>query len=231
MAGAGKAGAYRPSPLGRTFVRVPLELISTMLDAGMPIKWAVMLAIMSYCGKDEEGTVWASCARSAICGALGITERQARNAASSLIRGGILSVLEPGHNGRATVYRVNLKGHPVQTPTTAQPSPTTPETTPTTAGPTPSVGAGTPGGERGVPGNNPFSTVGACPEATPNRTLVEGSYRGPSSEGNALDASGSAPSLHEGPRGDGAGYITNLRPLSAGELSRTFPQGGDSIEG
>lgn len=228
MVKMGKSGAYRPGKLGRTFSRVPPELISTMLDAGMPIKWAVMLAIMSYCGEDEEGTVWASCARSAICGALGITERQARNAASSLVRGGILSVLEPGHNGRATVYRVNLKGHPVQTPTTAQPSPTTPETTPTTARPTPSVGAGTPGGERGVPGSNPFSTVGACPEATPNRTLEEGSYRGPSSEGDALAADGSAESPHEGLRGDGARYITDLRPLSTGELSRAFPQGGNS---
>lgn len=97
MARTGKAGKFIPGTLGHTFSRVPLELISTMLDAGMPIKWAVMLAIMSYCGEDEEGSVWASCARSAICEALGITERQARNAASSLVRGGILSVLEPGH--------------------------------------------------------------------------------------------------------------------------------------
>ena len=228
MAGAGKAGAYRPGQLGRTFVRVPLELISTMLDAGMPIKWAVMLAIMSYCGKDEEGAVWASCARSAICGTLGITEQQERNAATSLIRSGVLSVLEPGHNGRATVYRVNMKGRPTPSPTTAQPSPTAPETTPTTAGPTPSAETGTPGGERGVPRGNPFSSVGACPEATPNRTLEEGSYRGPSSEGNALDAFGSAEGPHEGPRGDGAGYITDLRPLSTGELSRAVPQGGNS---
>lgn len=223
-----KPGAYRPGKLGSTFSRIPLELISTMLDAGMPIKWAVMLAIMSYCGKDEEGTVWASCARSAICGTLGITEQQERNAATSLIRSGVLSVLEPGHNGRATVYRVNMKGHPTPSPTTAQPSPTAPETTPTTAEPTPSAGAGTPEGERGVPRGNPFSSVGACPEATPNRTLEEGSYWGPSSEGNALDAFGSAEGPHEGPRGDGAGYITDLRPLSTGELSRAFPQGGNS---
>lgn len=224
MSGMGKAGAYRPGRLGCTFARVPHDLIAAMLDAGMPIKWAVMLTIMSYCGEDEEGSIWASCARSTVCSALGITERQARTATSSLVSGGMLSVLESGHNGRATVYRLNLKGYPAPIPTTLEPTPKTLE-------PTPSEGEEASKGERGTPRTSPFSAVGSGPEATPNRTFEEGSYRTPSSKSGPLSMDCSAEGPHEGPRGDDGEYVTDLKPLGADALAGAFMRGSGVDEG
>ena len=127
MSGKSKAGAYSPGSLGRTFARVPLEHITAARKGGMPIKWAVWLFLHSYCGADD-GAVWVSCSRSEICSGLDLKESQVRTAVSSLIDDGMLSVLEPGHNGRATVYCVNVAGKcPEATPTTPEPTPTTPE--------------------------------------------------------------------------------------------------------
>lgn len=180
MGRTSKAEAYYPSPLGCTFVRVPFELITTMRRKGMPIKWAVMLTILKFCGSDEDGNVWTSCARSEVCSILGITKEQARTAVSTLIKQGVITVLEPGHNGRATVYRLNMERYVNPSPTAPQPTPTIPESTPTDSH-HPSQD------ERDGSKAHPYVNVGVGLQPTPNRIFEEDSCRYPSSVDSPSD--------------------------------------------
>lgn len=103
-----KAGDMRPSLLSCTFARVPLNLITRAHTCGMSHKWAVLMYLCRWVREDEAGNMLASCSRSKICEALGISETQARGAILGLRRSGIVSVEESGHNGRATTYRLNV---------------------------------------------------------------------------------------------------------------------------
>lgn len=103
-----KAGAHIPGLLSCTFARVPLNLITRAHTCGMSHKWAVLMYLCRWVREDEAGNMLASCSRSEICEALGISETQARGAILGLRRSGIMSVEESGHNGRATTYRLNV---------------------------------------------------------------------------------------------------------------------------
>lgn len=217
-----RAGAFIPGPLGRTFSRVPLELITYAVEHGMPIRWGVLFYLQRFSNEDGNGNLLVCCARSNICDGLGITEKQARAAVSSLIRDGILSVAERGHNGRATVYRVDAVG-------------VCPEATPTSVGvcsgaiPTEQLTAeepeqhthtqdGDPDSEgRGMSRSYPYSHVGVCSGATPNRTFEEGSIKPPSSEKfQQLDRDVPEGPI-KGPEGNGDGYLTDLDPMGIRE--------------
>ena len=103
-----KAGAFGPGHLSCTFARVPLNLITRAHSCGMPHKWAVLAYLCRWVSGDESGGVVASCSRAELCDALGISQRQAKNAIDGLKRDGLLRVLCQGHNGRASVYSLNV---------------------------------------------------------------------------------------------------------------------------
>lgn len=222
MSNSSKAGVFDPGHFDRTFSRVPLELIAFAVKHGMPTKWGVLFYLLRYSREDDSGNLLASCARSVVCAGLGITESQARTAVSSLIKDGVLSVVRSGGNGRATVYRVDAVGVcPEATPTHVGVSP---EATPTerltdcrTAQPTPTQDDVSSHEERGMSRSYPYSVVGVCPEATPNRTFKEGSYEPPSYE----ELRGAAEDISEGPikgpEEDARGYLTDLKPVGTGE--------------
>lgn len=224
MSNSSKAGVFDPGHFDRTFSRVPLELIAFAVKHGMPTKWGVLFYLLRYSRQDDSGNLLASCARSVVCAGLGITESQARTAVSSLIKDGVLSVVRSGGNGRATVYRVDAVGVcPEATPTHVGVSP---EATPTerltdcrTAQPTPTQDDVSSHEERGMSRSYPYSVVGVCPEATPNRTFKEGSYEPPSYE----ELRGAAEDISEGPikgpEEDARGYLTDLKPVGTGEGS------------
>ena len=209
------AGAYRPGPLGRNFARVPFELITSMRAKGLPIKWGVLLSLLAYSG-EEEGAMWASCPRAKVCGLLGISERQAGNAVAALVRDGLLSVIEAGHNGRATVYRVNVSDavptSPEIVPTTLDAAPTSPDAVPTAGG----VGAGA--SDSWVQPRDVVSTgrEGTTPGVAPNRTLEEGSISEPSSRGMSTRADGPREGAHKAPAA--GAYRTELKPVDIGLL-------------
>lgn len=217
-----RAGAYRPGPLGRNFARVPFELITSMRARGLHIKWAVLLSLLAYSG-EEEGVMWASCPRAKVCGLLGISERQAGNAAAALVRDGLLSVIEAGHNGRATVYRVNV---PDAVPTSLRAAPTSPEIAPTTLGAAPTSpdavptvgGAGAGAAESWAQPRDvvPTGRVGTTPGVAPNRTLEEGSISEPSSRGMSTRADGPREGAHKAPAA--GAYRTELKPVDIGLL-------------
>lgn len=222
MGGKSKAGVYSPGPLGRTFVRVPLELITYAVEHGAPIKCGVLLTLMSFCGTTEGGAIWASCARTTICNLLGISEKQVSNAVASLVRDGIISVMEPGHNGRSTVYRVNIGE-------SAAPEaiPTAPEAVHIFTGEQSAE-------ERYYPEGSTYGAVGASQEAVPNRTFTEGSYRESSvgEEPSASEARVEGPLT--GPEGEGRGYMTELQPVPTGpgeSLASMFRKGGECRRG
>ena len=252
MSGKSKAGVYSPGQLERTFARVPLEHITAARKGGMPIKWAVWLFLHSYCGAGD-GAVWVSCARSEICSGLDLKESQVRTAVSSLIDDGILSVLEPGHNGRATVYCVNVAGKcPEPTPTMPEPTPTTLKgcltATPTAAQAIPLALEATPTvpqaastteadpteDGRGRSRKRPYDAVGVGPEAAPNRTFTEGSYRGPSAGEDYSSSEARVEGPLTGPEGEGRGYMTELQPVPTGpgeSLASMFRRGGGRLHG
>ena len=123
----------------------------------MPNVWAVWAMLMSYVGMDAEG-IWASCPRALVAETLGIEERQVRHSVDALKRKRLISVAAGGHNGRASVYRLNIgdvrpDSHP--TPKGSAPDanpiepdayPTAPNTYPTAPEtyPTREVGGGEP---------------------------------------------------------------------------------------
>lgn len=123
-----KAGAFGPGHLSCTFARVPLNLITRAHSCGMPHKWAVLAYLCRWVSGDESGGVVASCSRAELCDALGISQRQAKNAIDGLKRDGLLRVLCQGHNGRASVYSLNV-GSALETYPTSVGS--APETYPT----------------------------------------------------------------------------------------------------
>lgn len=223
--GYGETGAYRPGPLGPGYSRISHAAIAEARRAGMPNIWAVWAMLMSYTGTDGTG-VWASCPRSKVAEALGIEGRQVRYCVDMLKRKGLISVVAAGHNGRASVYRLNIgdadpNTHPAATetdPTASKTDPTGPKTYPTAPETYPTASKTDPthdadgGTSADAAGNLPYD-----PRRVGSRNLpLKKNQKGSSLKG--LSGSyGSAEGAKE-PYSDFADYVTCLKPVSAAEL-------------
>lgn len=70
---------------------------------------AQVLVLLCLCERlrfDQDGNATACYPRRELAEALGVPEGTVKSATRRLIEIGLLSVTEPGHNGRATVYAV-----------------------------------------------------------------------------------------------------------------------------
>lgn len=180
---AREGGAYRPASLSGTYSRVPHEVIAEAHRLGMPNVWAVLLMLLSYTGEDSGG-VWASCPRSTVCDALGLTPSQVHYAVNELRRKGVVETLRRGGNGRSSVYRVAVGGGPEPTPTDAGLAlgevGEGPDSTPTIPnGPDERWWGSRTHTKNGV-GEGPDST----PQRTSKEVLIEASSDGPRTRGS-----------------------------------------------
>lgn len=95
--------------LKQPFVRLTHSAIIAARENGMPLFWAVFLMLFTFIDKeDTQGNIYAHCSRATIAEALHLSTRQVSNAISYLKRLGAIDTESKGHNGRATVYKINI---------------------------------------------------------------------------------------------------------------------------
>lgn len=206
-------GAFGPGRLNVPFARLPVPVIVRMRSKGMPNKWAVLAALFKWCRDGRDGWVYISCARSEVSALLGITESQVRNAIESLKRDGLLQVSQPGHRGRATVYRIRIGPESESDPFCIG---SAPESDPIEKGSAhgsdpnhPEIALRTGRAEKGRPTDLPYSAIGSAPESDPIRNLKKVSYSdrpddgGQAHMGPAASEEKPKPVLHPTPLGAG----------------------------
>lgn len=196
----GGSRAFEPGEIQTPFARVPLRLLARARGMGMPNKWAVLVALFTWCRKDGDGSALVSCSRSEVARLLGMSAEQVRNAVEALKRDGIIQVAESGHRGRASVYRVrigsDLEADPIANRAGLEADPNVigsdPEADPMDA-------SGTDASERACPRNMPYGPIGSDLEADPIRNLKKVSYSDPSSGGGRAPHGPAAPEWKEQP--------------------------------
>lgn len=82
---------------------MPMRMLPGLVEGGvLSAQAATLVCLLRWARPD--GTAF--CPRRGIAEATGLSETAVKNALAALKRKGAVETAEPGHNGRATVYRV-----------------------------------------------------------------------------------------------------------------------------
>lgn len=86
------------------FSRVTEQAVRSMAAAGLQTASLVMILIMRYQKEDENGRLYGSFPRARMAEILDCSENTVKKATRRLLQSGLISVREPGRNGKATSY-------------------------------------------------------------------------------------------------------------------------------